>query len=93
MTTCLFCKRDDVPRVPLLPITAQALVAHVDNFGNPCLEGSDPEAHAHMLGDFPHVELMDDDASWDFDGTTCAVVDAQPEPKKITRKSRTRVSK
>lgn len=73
MPTCLFCKRPDIPRVPLTPTAAAVLVAHVDGHGDPCLEGTAPEVHAQMLGDYPHFELLDDDDSWILDEPIVAV--------------------
>lgn len=67
MPTCLFCKREEIPRVPLFPLAAGVHVAHVDPRGAPCHEGAAQEAHSQMLGDYPHDELLDRDEAWAID--------------------------
>ncbi len=79
MPPCLFCKRDDLPRVPLFPYGIGALVAHVDPRGAPCLEGTSQETHSQMLGpDYPR-DLLNDDAVWDLSsGEPMLALTAQP---------------
>lgn len=68
MPTCLFCKREEIPRVPLFPLTFVCLVAHVDPRGAPCHEGAAQETHSRMLGpDYPHDELLSNDDAWAID--------------------------
>ena len=81
MPTCLFCKREDLPSVPLTPFAARAAVAHVDSRGVPCLEGAAQETHSRMLGDdYPHEELLGADA-WETLWDLFAVLPALAPPE------------
>lgn len=60
MTACLFCKRADVPCVPLM---VDVLVAHVDIKGTPC------PSSTSLGDDYPHAELMTDNPSWALPGS------------------------
>lgn len=85
MPACLFCKRDDVPRVPLLSLAAGVLVAHVDPRGAPCHEGAAQETHSRMLGDdYPHDKLLDDDDAWAIDDIADGVASARGAPPPFT---------
>jgi hypothetical protein len=82
MPACLFCKRTEIPRVPMYPTDLNLLVAHVGPTGEPCHEGAAPETHANMLGaDYPHDDLLDGtdaDGHWDFDASDTSAPGVTP---------------
>lgn len=51
--------------MPMFPPNLGIVVAHVDEHGEPCNEGTTPEAHGAALGDYPHEEVLDDPELWD----------------------------
>ena len=67
MPTCLFCKRDALPLVPMTTIAAGIIAAHVTKKGEPCLQGTTAEQLAASLpDDYPRAELWADDDWWEF---------------------------
>lgn len=72
MPTCMYCGRDDLPRLPMMPYRADVVTAHAKSKGEPCGQGGT----GALPDDYPRDELVADDGWWDLASAPVAM----PEP-------------
>ncbi len=62
MPHCMYCGRDELPRLPMMPHRVDVVAAHAKNNGEPCGQGGCGE----LPPDYPRDELVSDDGWWDL---------------------------
>lgn len=75
MPSCVFCSREELPLLPMMPYSAHIVTAHVDKKGQPCAQGG---GGAALPDDYPRDELVSEDGWWDLHFVNSALASVPP---------------